>query len=82
MEQGSNTKMAVLGAVILLALVGGFFGWRAAQGGLTPQESAKLTQPISLPAGGAPNLKPPTAPSAAPTLPSQGGASLIPPPQH
>lgn len=80
MEQGSNTKMAILGAVILLAIIGGFFGWRASQNGLTPQESAKLTTPITLPVGGAPNLRPPANPNAVPTLPSQTGGSLIPPP--
>jgi hypothetical protein len=83
MEQGSNTKMAILGAVILLAIIGGFFGWRASQNGLTPQEAAKLTTPVTLPAGGAPNLRPPASPTSAPTLPSQmGGTSLIPPPQQ
>lgn len=83
MEQGSNTKLAIIGGVILLAIAGGFFGWRATQGGLNPQEAAKLTTPLTLPAGGAPNLRPPASPNSVPTLPSQsGGVSLIPPPQQ
>lgn len=75
-------KIAILAGVIVLALVGGFFAWRAVGGGgLSAADAAKVTAPVSLPKGGsATSLIPPTAPSAAPKLPSQsGGPSLIPP---
>ncbi len=84
-QENSNVKLGILVGVILLAVVGGFLGWRAFNRGLTPEEAVKLSAPASLPAGsGNPNanvLRPPGAMGATPTLPTQGAPSLIPPAQ-
>lgn len=75
-QENSTVKVAIAGGVIVLALVGGFLGWRATNGGLSAEDTAKLSKPPTATGANNVNLLNPPGGSAAPRgLPSQGGAT-------